>query len=198
MSRLPIAGLLLAALLLTGCTGDQTDSQAISGTPAPTAAPWPPPSVLTLPEPASPDPAMGRRAKERVVAFAVHLVDQVEHALRTTFPAALLRSDASCAICSQTNDLAAKAQEDRTLFDFDDWGMQVLQVRELPRNPGVRYWRVRTLLDQPELTARDESGDVVGTIAASRSQTLLVVGHTDNKWIIYGWGVVGTGAPRAG
>ncbi|GEP37632.1 hypothetical protein NPS01_12950 [Nocardioides psychrotolerans] len=177
-------------LLLAACTGDPTAEprQEVSATR--TEPSWPPASVLSLPEPTSPDPAMGRDAKARVVAYAVHLVDQVQYALRTTFPAAVLRSDAFCQICSQINDLAAEAHQDQEVYDFDDWSVQVLQMRELPDDPEVRYWKVRTLLDQPELTARDSSGDVVGTIPARRRQTVLVVGHTDNEWVIYEWRVV--------
>jgi len=134
---------------------------------------------------------MGRQARTQVVAYAGHLVEQLQYALRTTFPAAVLRSDAFCQICAETVDLAAQAHEDRALYDFDDWSWRVLQVSEIPDSRSARFWQVRFLLQQPELVARDDAGDLVGTIAPRRRQTVLVVGHTDNKWIIYDWSVVG-------
>ncbi|WP_309649095.1 hypothetical protein [Nocardioides sp.] len=191
MTRLQVVGLLLAAMLLSGCTSNTanpTDRPASAPVPTQSPSPWPPASVLEEPEPDSPAPSMGRQGKARVQDYVSYLLDEIDYALRTTFPAAVLRSDARCRICGEVVDSAERARADRVLYDFDDWGGYLLLARELPiTRPGARFWRVRLILWQPEIEVRDQAGELVETIAGRNRETVLDLGHTANEWAINYW-----------
>lgn len=191
MTRLGIAPLLLTALLVSGCTDrsvDRVGRQAHASGPTPSHAVWPPASALEEPEPDSPAPSMGRRGKARVQDYVSYLLDEIDYALRTTFPAAVLRSDARCRICGEVVATAERARDERVVYDFDDWGGYLLLARELPSDRlGVRFWRIRLMLWQPEIEVRDEAGEVVGRIPGRNRETVLDLGHTANEWAINYW-----------
>ena len=201
MSRLGILGLLLGALLLGGCTDADSaaDRRASVGETNATAAPWRPPSALDVPEPESPAPSMGRRGKAQVQAYVGYLLDSIDYALRTTYLPAVLRKDARCRICEGVVATVDRARSQRALYELDDWSGYLLLSRELPTpRLDVRAWRVRLMLWQPEMTVRDETGEVIAMVPASNRETVLDLSHSANEWAITHWSYAAGRPPAVG
>jgi hypothetical protein len=185
--------LVLVAALATACSG-------CGDAPAPEpSGPWPPPSVLALDEPTLP-PIDAEPVRAVVLDFVSYLLDEIDYALRTTFPDNILRHGTDgwgrrCEVCDEVVELADTAQDERQRYEFDDWGGYPLLAGEVaPQEPDdpATYWRIRLMLRQPEMRVLDDRGEVVDTTPARDRETVLVLGVARGEWRIFAWDIVGS------
>jgi hypothetical protein len=182
----------VVALLLTACSGSD-DAPA----PEP-SGPWPPPCILALDEPTLP-PIDAEPVRAVVLDFVSYLLDEIDYALRTTFPDNILRHGTDrwgrrCEVCDEVVGLADTAQAERQRYEFDDWDGSPLLTTKLDSSEfePATYWRVRLMLRQPEMRVLDDRGEVVDTTPARDRETVLVLGVARGEWRIFAWDIVGS------
>ncbi|SDN21451.1 hypothetical protein SAMN05192576_1756 [Nocardioides szechwanensis] len=174
--------------MASACSG----SSGASSRTAALDATWPPSSALAIEEP-TPLSLDAPPTKAAAVKYASYLIDQIDYALRTTFPAAVLergtdRWGQRCEVCDEVVELAQEARAERQLYEFDDWSGYLLLARELevPQDPAA-YWQLRMMLWQPEIRTLDALGRVVETTPYQQRETVLVLGVFKGEWRVFAW-----------
>jgi hypothetical protein len=186
----PAAGILLGVLvsvLLSACGGGG-DPATAGGSPSAstTRSSWPPGELLLAEEP-EPPVLTGDGRPADVQPIVRHLVAQMTHALRTTFPPTDLAARPKCALCAEIVELAEQARADRIVYELDAWEPELGDIEVLPGDGWAkRYFRVPVRLNRPELRAVDEHGKVVDLVPASDAVTLLAL-RGGERWEVMLW-----------